>query len=203
MPDAAGDRRPADDRRQRPGRATDDDVLGRRPLEQHHVDDHVERDRQKRQERRDEVDEVGHDHEREDAERQPEHHGALGLHLVGGQRASPRPGHEQVDVAIEVAVDRVRAAGGQRPAEHRPEHEPEPVGPVDAARRARQVAGREDHRRDRRDQQELDDPRLGQGDVGADRVARADDRLARPRRRRRRRRDQRPPRPAPAPCSSS
>ena len=36
----------------------------------------------------------------------------------------------------------------------------------------RQVARREDHRRDRRDEQQLDDPRLGQRDVGADRVAR-------------------------------
>ena len=36
---------------------------------------------------------------------------------------------------------------------------------------ARHLAGREDHRRDRRHEQQLDDPRLRQGDVGADRVA--------------------------------
>ena len=33
------------------------------------------------------------------------------------------------------------------------------------------LAGREDHRRDRRDQQQLDDPGLRQRDVGADGVA--------------------------------
>ena len=105
-------------------------------------------------------------------EDEPEDDRPLRLDLVGRQRPAPGPGHQQVDVAIEVAVDRVGAARGERPAEHRPEDERAPAGPVDAARAgARQVARREDHRRDRRDEQQLDDPRLGQRDVGADRVA--------------------------------
>ena len=45
--------------------------------------------------------------------------------------------------------------------------EPRPVAELDAGH----LAGREDHRRDGRDEQQLDDPRLGQRDVGADRVA--------------------------------
>ena len=92
-----------------------------------------------------------------------------GLDLVRRQRPAPGPGHQHVDVAVEVAVDRVRAAGGERPADHRPERRA--AAPVRRSRIAGHVARREDHRRHRRDQQQLDDPGLGQRDVGADRVA--------------------------------
>ena len=171
MPTLPGHGGPADDRRQRAGGAADDDVLRRRALEQHRVDDDVEADRQQGQERREQVDEPGHDHERDDAEHDPEDDRPLGLDLVGRQRPASGPGHQQVDVAIEVAVDGVGAAGRQRAADHRPEDERAPVGPVHAAaapgrsRVARTIAGHG------RDEQQLDDPRLGQRDVGADRVA--------------------------------
>jgi hypothetical protein len=67
-------------------------------------------------------------------------------------------GHPRVALAIQVVVDGTGAAGGEVAAEHRPEHggEREAVGIGD------------DHRRDRRDQQQRDDPRLGQGDVVPD-----------------------------------
>ena len=142
-----GDRGPADDRRQGPGRAADDDVLGRRALEQDRVDDDVERDREQRQERRDQVDEPGHHDERDDAEHEPEDDRPLRLDLVGRQRPAPGPGHQQVDVAVEVAVDRVGAAGGERPADQRPEDEPTQSGQSTPAvapgtsRVARTIAG--------------------------------------------------------------
>ena len=85
---------------------------------------------------------------------------------MGRQRPAPGPGHQLVDVAVEVAVDRVRAAGRQRPADQRPDRQPRPVAELDPGH----LAGREDHRRHRRDEQQLDDPRLRQRDVGADRV---------------------------------
>ena len=91
---------------------------------------------------------------------------SLRFDLVGGQWPAPRPGHERVDVAVEIAVDRVGAAGRERPADQRPGDAPAPVAPVDAGHPAR----REDHRRHRRDEQQLDDPRLGQRDIGADPV---------------------------------
>ena len=104
-----------------------------------------------------------------DAEHEPEDDRSLRLDLVGRQRPAPGAGHELVDVAVEVAVDRVRAAGRERAADERPDHEPAPVRQVDAGHLARG----EDHRRHRRDEQQLDDPWLGQRDVGADRVRRA------------------------------
>ena len=80
----------------------------------------------------------------------------------------PRPDHELVDVAVEIAVDRIRTAGSQRAADERPHREPGPVPELDAGYLAR----REDHRRDGRHEQELDDPRLCQGDIGTDRIGR-------------------------------
>ena len=171
----AGDRGPTDDRRQRAGRAADDDVLRGRPLEHDRVDDDVEGDRQQGQEGGHEVDEPGHHDERDRAEDDPEDDRPLGLDLVGRQRPAAGPDHELVDVAVEVAVDRVRAASGQRAADERPQDEPAPLADPEA----RHVAGGEDHRRDGRDEEELDDPRLGQRDVGPQRVARGRGRAGR------------------------
>ena len=75
----------------------------------------------------------------------------------------PGAAHEVVDVAIHVHVDRVRPAGRQRAADDHGGHEP----------RRWQAAGGEDHRRDRRHEQQLDDPRLRERDVGADGVDRS------------------------------
>ena len=60
MPMLPGDRDPADDRRQGARGAADDDVLRRGALQHDRVDDDVERDREQRQERREQVDEPGH-----------------------------------------------------------------------------------------------------------------------------------------------
>ena len=80
---------------------------------------------------------------------------------TSGRRAGA--GHARVAVAVDVVVDRPGAAGGQVAAEHRPEDRRE--------RRARGVG--DEHRRDRGQQQQRDDPRLGQRDVVAEH-ARAD-----------------------------
>ena len=149
-----------------PGGPADDDVLGRRPLHDHRVDDDVERDREQRQERREEVDEPGEDDERHDAEDEAEDDGPLRVDLVGRQRPAAGPDHQLVDVAVEVAVDRVRAARRERPADERPDRQPRPVAELDAGH----LAGREDHRRDGRHEQQLDDPRLRERDVGTQRV---------------------------------
>ena len=78
-----------------------------------------------------------------DAEDEPEDDRALRLDLVGRQRPAPGAGHQQVDVAVEVAVDRVRAARGERAADQRPDHEPGPMAQSmpGTPRVARTIAG--------------------------------------------------------------
>jgi hypothetical protein len=80
---------------------------------------------------------------------------------VRGQWALPGPAHHVVDVAVQVHVDRVRGAGGERPADEGRDDLPH----------GRQPPGGEDHRGDRDDQQQDDDPGLGQRQVGANGVA--------------------------------
>ena len=179
----AGDRGPADHRRECTRRAADDDVRRRAALQHHRVDDDVEPDREQRQERGDEVDGPGHQADRDRAEHDPEDDRALGRHRACRQRPAAGAGHELVDVALEVLVDRVRGAGRERAADERPERQARPVDD----RHAGDLAGRQDHRGDGRDEQQLDDPRLRQRHVGANRFS---GRLAparRPRRTRRRR----------------
>ena len=83
---------------------------------------------------------------------------ARGGHGVPGQRPGPGPAHHRVDIGVDHAVQRVRAAGGQRAADQGGQHQGQ----------RRDLALRGEHRRDGGDQQQFDDPRLGQRDVGAD-----------------------------------
>ena len=86
-----------------------------------------------------------------------------GRDRVPGQRTVARPPHEVVDVAIDVLVDGIRATGCQRAADDHRRHQP----------RAGQAALGEHHGRHGGDQQQLDDARLGQRNVGAKRIHRA------------------------------
>ncbi len=85
--------------------------------------------------------------------------GVAGGDRPGDQRAVAGPVHELVDVPVDEHVDGVGAAGGQGPAEQGGDHQPEPgEAPLG-----------HDHGGQGGDQEELDDPRLGQRHVGADR----------------------------------
>jgi hypothetical protein len=75
----------------------------------------------------------------------------------------PGTAHDVVDVAVDVHVDRVRSAGGQGAADNDRRHEPD----------RRDGACGEDHGGHGGHEEELDDPRLRQRDVGTDRVDRA------------------------------
>jgi hypothetical protein len=77
------------------------------------------------------------------------------------QRPARGASHHLVDVAVEVAVERVRRAGRQRAADQYHGHQPQLAQRTDAPR----AAGREQHRRDGGDQQQFDDPRLGERQV--------------------------------------
>ena len=76
------------------------------------------------------------------------------------ERAAVRAAHQLVAVALDPAVDRVGAARRERAADDDRERSDQPDG---------HAALGEEHRRHRGDEQQLDDARLGQPDVRADR----------------------------------
>ena len=129
----AGDRRPADQHGHAPGDAAPDDVLRRPPLEQHRVDDDVEGDRRQRQAAGQPVGGGADGQDRYRAEHQAEDQRAGRRDLVPGQRAAAGASHDRVDVAVDVAVEGIGAAGCQRAAEHRDQRRPT----ISAGRRRR------------------------------------------------------------------
>ena len=161
--DVARHGRHADDRRQGPRRPADDDVLRRRPLEQHGVDDDVEADRQQGQEGGQQVDQERQLGERDDPQGEAEDEGVLRRHGMRRERPAAGAGHQRVDVAVQVLVDGVRRSRRQRAADERRDDE----------RQGRHAVRGQDHRRHGRDQQQLDDARLREGDVGAHDLAAA------------------------------
>ena len=68
------------------------------------------------------------------------------------QRTALRAPHDRVDVAVDVAVQRVRAGGRQRSADESDQDQPH----------RRQASVGQHHRRQRRDEQQLDDAGLGE-----------------------------------------
>ena len=162
--DRSGHGSPADQRREATGDATPDDVLRRPPLQPQRVDEDVEGVRRQRQAGGQPVDEETEPQGGRHAEDQPEDGGRARADGVPRQRASPGPPHLLVDVPVQHAVDRVRAGRGQAAADHGQGHQPETRNP----------AGGQEHGRHGRDQQQLDDPGLGQADVRRDDVTDSD-----------------------------
>ena len=161
--DPAGHRRPPDEDGHRAGRAADHDVLRRRAFEAHRVDEYVEQDRRNREQRREQVHRAGEEQERHHAEHDPEFEREVRRHPMRGERPLARASHPLVDVAVVVAVDRVCAPCGHRPAEQRAQHQP-PGG---------NAARGDHHRRHGRDEQQDDDARLGELKIDGGTFARA------------------------------
>ena len=138
-----------------PGRAADDDVQRSRSLQQKRVDEHVEREGRQRQARRQQVHRPVKEQEAAGRQRQSEQRRLLRLDLPRRHRPVSRPQHQLVDVAVEVHVHRVRAAGDDRAAQDSREDQPE----------RRDTLLREHHRRNRRDHEQADDTRLREADV--------------------------------------
>ncbi len=153
----ACDSRPASHGRYRAGRAADHDVLRAAALQPHRVDEHVEEQRPRRKQRRGHVHADRQYREAGDPEEHAEQQRVGGLDHACGDRPVLRTIHDAVDVAIDVAVDRVRAAGRERAAEERQQDQPS-RGPA---------LLREDHGGYRRHQQEHDDARLRERQVSA------------------------------------
>ena len=93
----------------------------------------------------------------------PKSSASCGRDVVRRQGAPLGADHEQVDVAVDVVVDGVGGTGGERATDERGHHQPGEVQRVEAI----DEAPGQHHGRHGRDQQQLDDARLGEGDVGA------------------------------------
>ena len=114
---------PADDRRQGAGGAADHDVLGRAALEQQGVDDHVEADREEGQEGRHEVHQQRQLGEGDDPQGEAEDERVLGRDACAGSGRRRVRTMQLVDVAVQVLVDGVGRARGQRAADERSDHQ--------------------------------------------------------------------------------
>ena len=99
--------------------------------------------------------------ERADRQRQPEHQRMTARHGGPGQRPTGGPLHQLVDVRVGHAVQRVGARRREQAAEQR----------VEDQQRIDGAAVGQQHRGDRGDEQQLDHPRLRQGEVAEERRA--------------------------------
>ena len=150
-----GHRSPPDEHGHAPSGAAPDDVLRCAALENERVDEDVEEDRCQREARCKPV----------DNEAQPQHRGDAGdpgecerlavTQFAGDQGPLAGAVHHPVDIAVDVAVERVGRAGTEAAADECREHEPE----------VRDAAGGENHHRCGCDEEQLDDARLGECDV--------------------------------------
>ena len=156
-----GHRGPADEHRHAAGDAAPDDVLGGAPLEQHRVEADVQDDGAQRQGGGQPVDQQPQPERGQHAEHDAEPQGGRRRDRPRHQRAVLGAVHHLVDVAVEVAVQRVGRGGRERAADQGGDDQPQ----------GRDASLGEEHRRERGDQQQLDDARLGQGDVVTDRLA--------------------------------
>ncbi len=153
---AAGDRRPPDEHRDGTCGAADHDVLRAAGLEPDRVHEHVEQHGAHREHRREQVDGRPEQRERQRLEHQPEHERALGLDVAVGERTVGGAAHQLVAVALDPTVDGVGATRGEGAAEQHLH---------DQAHR-RHLARGQDHGRQRGDEQQLDDARFGEVEVG-------------------------------------
>src|SRR2546425_2966515 len=90
-------------------RAPDHNVLCRGALEPHSVDEDIEEDGGTCQRRAEEIDEGHEDNKRAEAQYNAEDQGLGWLHPPGGQRTALCTSHDLIDVAVDIAVNTVRA----------------------------------------------------------------------------------------------
>ena len=106
-----GRRRPADERRDRACSSADDDVLRRRAFEEARVDEDVEEVAREREDRGQDVDDTGKEHEREGRQGEAELEGIRRRHSSRGYRAGACAlAHQPVDIGVEHVVQGAGAA---------------------------------------------------------------------------------------------
>ena len=147
--------RPAHQWRHRARRSAQHDVLRRAWLEPERVDEDVAEQPGGGERRGQAVDRDPELDHRDDPERRSKEEPAPRLDPAAGQGSPLGSGHARIGLALDVVVDRPGSAGGQVAAEASPEDGGE--------RRASRVG--DEHRRHAGEQEQGDDPRLGQRDV--------------------------------------
>jgi len=115
--DIACHRRPADDRREGPRRAADDDILRRSGLEPDGIDEHIEEDGNRQHGRRQPVGRHAHQNDREEGQADAEMQSRFAVHPPGGQGTVRRALHLRIDVHLIPLVERGGCACAQRNAE--------------------------------------------------------------------------------------
>jgi hypothetical protein len=125
---------------------------GRTALEPPRVDEDVEVEARERERRGEDVRHLGEKPRCRRRKQHAEREDFARMHPAAWNRTQPRPRHPVVDVAIEIHVDRVGAAGHEVSADEHTENQ-----------RPTRLAG-DEHRGDRRDEEQRDDARLRQRD---------------------------------------
>ena len=142
-----------------PGRPADHDVAGRGALEPERVHEHVEEAGRHGQHGAEQVDGAPEQGEGHDLERDGEGEGGPGRHGAGDQRPALGALHQRGRCRGRRTMLMALAPPAARvPPGHGADHQPE----------RRQPALGHDHRGHGGDEQQLDDPRLGERDVGRD-----------------------------------
>jgi len=157
-PDASGDCGPPNQRRHRTGGAADDDVLWSDPFQVDGVDEHVEAERSRGQQRRFDIRRHPQNDKAGRSERDAEDQRFAGRGGLCRKRSPPGAAHPCIDVAIDHIVDCVGASGRECTTSDRSDHEAY-SGPATLGK---------NHCRDRCDEQQLDDSRLGEGHIDLD-----------------------------------
>ena len=122
-----GDRGPADEHRDRPCRAADDDVLCRTALQPDRVDKDVEERCRESEQGRKEIDRPPEQQEGGDFEGDREDDGAPGGDGAGDDRSMPGATHHRIYVPVDEHVRGVGAAGRERTSGERRDNQP-PLG---------------------------------------------------------------------------
>ena len=167
--DVPGDCGPSNQCRHGSGGATDDDVLRRDPLQIDGVDEHIEAERSRGQQRRLDVRRHPQNDKPRRSERDAQDQCLTGRGRFRRQRPVSGAAHPGIDIAVDHIIDCVGTSGGECTTSDRSGHEAQ-AGPATLG---------ENHCRDRCDQQQLDDSRLGQCHVGLDHVERRSGRFGR------------------------
>ena len=110
--------RPADQRRKRSGRPTDDDVLRRAALQPHGVDEHIKPDRPGQRQGGEHIRRQAHDDDRTNRQGNTKSERFPRGNAATRDRAIDGASHHRIDIAVVPHVDGTRRASRHRNAQH-------------------------------------------------------------------------------------
>ncbi|QTK79393.1 hypothetical protein AT6N2_C1689 [Agrobacterium tumefaciens] len=141
---AARDAGPAEDGRKSAGSAADDDILWRRALQPHCINDGIKENGERKQAGREPVDRKTENDHRKSGQRQPEGERLARRDAARGNRPSSGAAHHRVDIGIVPHVERAGCTGANGDAENGDDAQ----NRIDVTRRQHEAGkGREDDER--------------------------------------------------------